>query len=43
MVQPSQQYVADSIIGVKEVERELGTRGSRMVATFWADIPVEVT
>ena len=40
LVQPSQQYVAPC---VKGVDWGLGTRGLRMVAAFWADIPVEVT
>ena len=40
MVQPSQQHVAPFVI---EVEWGLGTRGLRMVAAFWAGIPVEIT
>jgi len=40
MVQPSQQHVAPC---VKGVEWGLGTRGLRMVAAFWAGIPVEIT
>ena len=36
MVQPSQQYV-------KGVEWGWGPIGLRMVAAFWAGIPVEVT
>ena len=40
MVQPSQQYVPSY---VKGVEWGLGTRGLRMVAAFWAGIPVEFT
>ena len=40
MVQPSQQHVAPC---VKGVEWGLGTRGLRMLAAFWAGIPVEVT
>ena len=39
MVQPSQQYVAPYLKGV---EWGLGPIGLRMVATFWAGIPVEV-
>ena len=42
MVQPSQQHVAPCIRGV-ECGRGLGRRGLRMVAAFWAGIPVEVT
>ena len=40
MVQPSQQHVARC---VKGVEWGLGTRGLRILAAFWAGIPVEVT
>ena len=40
MVQPSQQHVAPS---VKVVEWGFGTIGLRMVAAFWAGIPVEAT
>ena len=40
MVQLSQQHVAPCVRGV---ERGFGTRGLRMVAAFWADIPVENT
>ena len=40
MVQPSQQYFAPC---VKRDELGLGTRGLRMVAAFWAGIPVEAT
>ena len=39
MVQPSQQHVAPYVKGVEE---GLGTRGLRMMAAFWAGIPVEV-
>ena len=38
MVQPSQQHAAPCVKGV-----EVGTRGLKMVAAFWAGIPVEVT
>ena len=37
MVQPSQQHVAPC---VKVVEYGFGTRGLRMLAAFWAGIPV---
>ena len=40
LVQPSQQHVASFVRGV---EWGLGMRGLRMVAAFWAGIPVEVT
>ena len=40
MLQPSKQRVAPF---VKGVELGLDTRGLRMVAAFWAGIPVEVT
>ena len=40
MVQPSQQHVAPC---VKGVEWGLDTIGLRIVAAFWAGIPVEVT
>ena len=40
MVQPSQQHVVPC---VKVIESGLGTRGLRMLAAFWAGIPVEVT
>ena len=40
MVQPSQQHIAPCM---KVVEWGLGTRGLRMLAAFWAGIPVEVT
>ena len=40
MVQPSQQHVAPC---VKVVEWRFDTRGLRMLAAFWAGIPVEVT
>ena len=40
MVQPSQQHVAPC---VKVVGWGLGKRGLRIVAAFWACIPVEVT
>ena len=40
LVQPSQQHVAPC---VKVVERGFRTRGLRMLATFWAVIPVEYT
>ena len=40
IVQPSQQCVAPC---VKGVGRGLGTRGLKMMAAFWAGIPVEVT
>ena len=40
MVQPSQQHV---VTCVKVVELRLDTRGSRMVAAFWAGIPVDFT
>ena len=40
MARPSQQHVAPC---VKGVEWGLGTRGLRIVETFWAGIPVEVT
>ena len=39
-MQPSQQHLASC---AKEVEWGLVTRGLRMVAAFWAVIPVEVT
>ena len=39
-MQPSQQHFAPC---VKGVEWGLGTRGLRMLAAFWAGIPVEVT
>ena len=39
MVQPSQQHVAPC---VKGIEWGLGTRGLRMVAAYWAGMPVEV-
>ena len=39
MMKPSQQHVAPC---VKMVEWGLGTRGLRMLAAFWAGIPVEV-
>ena len=39
-MQPSQQNIAPS---VKAVEWGIGTRELRMLAVFWADIPVEVT
>ena len=39
MVQSSQQHGAPC---VKGVEWELGSRGLRMLALFWASIPVEV-
>ena len=37
MVQPSQQHVVSR---VKVVEWGFGLRGLRMVAAFWAGIPV---
>ena len=40
MVQLSQQHVAPC---VKVVEWGFGTRGLRMLAAFWAGIPVKVT
>ena len=40
MVQPNLQHVAPC---VKEVVRGLGTRGLRILAAFWAGIPVKVT
>ena len=40
MVQSSQQHVA---LRVKGVEWGLGRSGLRIVAVFWAGIPVEVT
>ena len=40
MIQPSQQHVAPCL---KMVEWGLGTRGLRVLAAFWAGIPVEVT
>ena len=40
MVQPSQKHVAPC---VKVVEWGFGTRGLRILAAFWAEIPVEVT
>ena len=40
MVQLSQQHDAPC---VKGVDWGLGTRGLRMVAAFWASIPVKVT
>ena len=39
-MQPSQQHVAPC---VKVVEWEFGTRGLRLLAAFWAGIPVKVT
>ena len=39
-MQPSQQYVAPCVKGVKW---GFGTRGLRMLAAFWTGIPVEVT
>ena len=39
-MQPSQQHVASC---VKGVEWEMSTRSLRMVAAFWAVIPVKVT
>ena len=38
--QPSQQHVAPC---VKAVESRLGSTGLRIVAAFWAGIPVQVT
>ena len=38
-MQPSQQHVAPC---VKEVDWGLDTRGLRMVAAFWAGIPLEL-
>ena len=40
MVQPSQQHVAPC---VNVVEWGFSTRGLRMLAAFWAGIPVEDT
>ena len=40
VVQPSQQHVAPC---VKLVKWGFGTRGLRMLAAFWAGIPVEDT
>ena len=40
MVQSSQQHVAPY---VRVVEWEFGTKGLRMLAAFWAGIPVEDT
>ena len=40
MLQPSQQHVAPC---VRRVEWGLGTRGLRIVAPFWAGVPVEIT
>ena len=40
MVQPSEQHVALCVTGA---EWGMVTRGLRMVAAFWAGIPVEVT
>ena len=40
MVQPSQQLLSPC---VKVVEYGLGTRGSRMVASFWDGIPLKIT
>ena len=40
MAQPSQQHVEPC---VKAVESRLGTTGLRIVAAFWAGIPVQVT
>ena len=40
MMQSSQQHVAPCVKGIRW---GLGTRGLRMMATFWAGIPIEVT
>ena len=40
MVQPSEQHFAPC---VKVVELGLGTSGLKILAAFWAGIPVEVT
>ena len=40
MVLPSQQHVAPYVNGV---EWRFGTRGLRILAAFWAGIPVKVT
>ena len=40
MVQPSQQHVAPC---VHEVEWGLGMKDLKIMAVFWAGIPVEVT
>ena len=41
MVQISRQHVAPCAL--KRLELVLGRRGLRMVAVFWAGIPIEVT